>query len=44
MYYYKKLLKDQLAKTEASIKIVIPDVDTNEDPVKTRTRKKPIEP
>ena len=45
----KNLSKDQLALVEAGVKIVIPDVDTNEiknkklkikDPVKKRTRKK----
>ena len=46
----KNLLKDQLAKTEAGIKVIIPDFDTNErknkrDPNKKRVRKtkKPIE-
>ena len=48
----KNLLKDQLAKVESGQKVIIPDVDTNErinkkevkDPVKSRHRKKKIEP
>ena len=48
----KNLLKNQLALVEAGVKVVIPDVDTNErknkkkikDPVKKRNRKKKIEP
>ena len=47
----KNLLKSQLEKTEAGIKVIIPDVDTNErknkkDPNKKKktSRKKRVEP
>ena len=47
----KNLLKDQLEKTERGIKVIIPDVDTNErknkkDPNKKKktSRKKRVEP